>query len=591
MTEKNNSAALVRTLMFRLLPAQILLAAMNAINGIVSGYFASNYVGLEAMSAVGLYGPVNMLLQALSTMLVGGSVILCGKYIGQNRRDRQRGTFTLALTVSLLLAVLFVALFIALSLFDLTGIFTRDAQVRPVLNRYLLGQAIGVIPLIASNLLTSFLSMENKGKLVTAASLAYIAVNIALSFIFVRLMNLEAFGLSLAASLGLWVFLAIEAAYFILGKTGLKIEHGQVNWKETLEIVKIGLPGAAANGYQTLRGLIVNALLTHYVGSQGISAFAAANNLLSLFWAIPAGMLAVSRMLISVSVGEEDRQTLTDVMRTVLSRFVPIMCAVSALLILCAAPITRLYYRESAQQVYTMTLHGVRLLPLAMPFAVVCMHFVCYGQAMGKQGLVHVLSILDGVVCVSAFSALLMPFLGMDGVYAANILNGIVALLVIYLYARIKNGKIPRSMDELMVIPDSFGADALDRMDISVSSMEQIVSISVKVQMFCQSRGIDKRRASLSGLALEEMAGNIVEHGFTKGNRRKHSIDVRVIHRGETVLLRIKDDCAPFNPEDFQKMTAHNDAAQNIGIRMIYAMAREVKYQNILGLNVLTVII
>ncbi|MBQ9407981.1 MAG: hypothetical protein IJU28_01125 [Clostridia bacterium] len=283
MTEKNNSAALVRTLMFRLLPAQILLAAMNAINGIVSGYFASNYVGLEAMSAVGLYGPVNMLLQALSTMLVGGSVILCGKYIGQNRRDRQRGTFTLALTVSLLLAVLFVALFIALSLFDLTGIFTRDAQVRPVLNRYLLGQAIGVIPLIASNLLTSFLSMENKGKLVTAASLAYIAVNIALSFIFVRLMNLEAFGLSLAASLGLWVFLAIEAAYFILGKTGLKIEHGQVNWKETLEIVKIGLPGAAANGYQTLRGLIVNVLLTHYVGSQGISAFAAANNLLSLF--------------------------------------------------------------------------------------------------------------------------------------------------------------------------------------------------------------------------------------------------------------------------------------------------------------------
>jgi ABC-type tungstate transport system substrate-binding protein len=79
MQAKLNSAEsggmrIITGLMFRLLPIQILLATTAQINGLVSGYFASNYIGINAMSAVGLYGPVNMLINALSVMLVGGNI-------------------------------------------------------------------------------------------------------------------------------------------------------------------------------------------------------------------------------------------------------------------------------------------------------------------------------------------------------------------------------------------------------------------------------------------------------------------------------------------------------------------------------------
>ena len=47
-------AGLTQKLMFRLLPAQILLASVGMINGIVSSRFAGNFVGVKAMSAVGL---------------------------------------------------------------------------------------------------------------------------------------------------------------------------------------------------------------------------------------------------------------------------------------------------------------------------------------------------------------------------------------------------------------------------------------------------------------------------------------------------------------------------------------------------------
>ena len=588
MNEHSANAKMVTKLLFRLLPIQILLAAVGAVNGIVSSYFASNYIGVEAMSAVGLFSPLQFLLQAISTMLVGGAVILSGRYMGQNQQEKLQGVFSLSVVLCILIALVFALLFAVLGGFDLVGLFTKDPAVRPLFDRYLLGQTVGVFPFMMGNLLTAYLSLENRGRRATIASIVYIAVNFALDFLFVQVLRMEALGLALASALGLWVFLLIEAQYFLSGRSHMRFTGKNLPWRESAEILRIGIPGALSNGYQTARGLIVNWLITAFVGSVGISAFAAANNLLGIFWSVPVGMLAVSRMLISVSVGEEDRQTLTDVMRVMFRRFLPLMCVIVAALVLCAEPLARIFYRDPNEPVYMMTVWGLRILPLCMPLSIICMHFVCYGQASGKQGLVHTLSALDGVVCVAGFSALLIPWLGMNSVYIANVLNGAVTTLVIFGYAVLKKKRFPRNMEELMVIPDSFGAPPSERMDLSVKNPEEVVSISQEVQSFCEAHGIDKRRAYLSGLCMEEMASNIVLHGFAK-DRKKHSVDVRVVHKDGDVILRIKDDCVPFDPAERQKMADAEDKTKNIGIRMVFRMASEVQYQNILGLNVLTV--
>ena len=588
MNDQKANAQMLTRLMFRLLPIQILLAAVGSVNGIVSSFFASNFVGVDAMSAVGLYSPVNMFFSAISLILVGGSVILCGKYMGQNQQDELQSTFSLNMILSVLITVVFSLLFLLLGLFDLTGFMTRDETVRPLFNRYLLGQTIGLVPLFLGNSFAAFLSLENKSRYTTIASILYILANIILNALFVQWLHLEAFGLALASSLGQWVFLAAELWPFLKGETHLRIRLRKPCWKEALLLYKTGLPGAAGNGYQTLRGYLVNRLLDAFVGSVGISAFAAANNLLSIFWSVPLGMMAVSRLLFSVSIGEEDRQTLTDVMRVMLRRFVPLMAAICALLILCAEPLTRIFYRDPAEPVYMMTVWGLRILPLCMPLAIISMHFTSYSQSSGKAGLVYLIAPIDGVICVAGFTALLIRAVGVRSVYIANVLNGLVVLLVIIGYAWVKKKRFPRSMDDLMAIPDDFGARSSERMDLSVRSMEGVVTVSQQIQSFCLSHGIDQRRAYLAGLSMEEMAGNIVEHGFGKDGK-SHSVDVRVVHKNDDVILRIKDDCAPFEPGERQRIAEGDDVAKNIGIRMVFKIARDVQYQNILGLNVLTI--
>ena len=299
-------------------------------------------------------------------------------------------------------------------------------------------------------------------------------------------------------------------------------------------------------------------------------------------------MLAVSRMMISVSIGEEDRQTLTDVMRVMFRRFVPLMCLISAAIMLCADPLTSLFYRDPAEAVYTMTRAGFRLLPICMPLAIICMHFTCYSQASDKRLLVHVISLLDGVICVSCFTALLIRALGMNSIYVANILNGVVCVLTFIIYAWIKQGHFPRNMDELMVIPEDFGVPERERMDLTIHNMEEVLTISRQIQHFCEERGIDRWRTYLSALAMEEMAGNIVAHGFTK-DKKRHSVEMRVVHKGDDVILRLNDDCVPFDPRERQQISEGDDPVKNIGIRMVFRMAGDVQYQNILGLNVLTI--
>lgn len=579
---------MIEKLLFRLLPVQIVLAAVGAVNGIVSGFFASNYIGVDAMSAVGLYSPVNMLFTAVSIMLAGGSAILCGKYMGKNQMDKVQGVFFLDLALTAVIAGAFAALLLFLGLSGLTGFITDDAVVRPCFNRYLAGQAAGVFPFLVGSQLPAFLAMENRGRRTTVASVVCIVVNIVLNVVFVRGLRMETLGLALASSAGLWAFFLIQVQYFFTKDAHFRVHPGAVSWEDAGSMLTAGFPGALSNGYQTVRGLIVNWLLEIFVGSVGISAFAAADNLLRIFWAIPSGMTAVSRLMISVSVGEEDRESLTEVMRVMFRRFVPLMGVISAGLILSAVPLTRIFFRDPSQPVYMMTVHGLRILPLCMPLSIICMHFVCYGQASGKFWLVHILSLLDGVVCVAGFTALLIRPLGMDSAYVANVLNGVVTTIVIVIYACVVGKRFPRDMAELMAIPEDFGVPEDERMDLRVETLEDVVGISVRVQEFCLERGIDRRRAHIAALALEEMAGNVIDHGFKK-DKKKHRVDVRVVHKDDDVILRIRDDCIPFDPGERAGIIDPEDPAKNIGIRLVFKTARDVKYRNMFGLNVLTV--
>ena len=576
---------------FSLLPLQILLLAIPAVNGLVSGFFGSNYVSVEAMSAIGLFMPVGMFVTASGAMLVSGSQILCSRLIGEDQLAGTRRIFLADLVIAAVISVTISALLLVCVFTGMTGIFTDSARVEAALKGYMIGQAAGIPPLIMGQQLSAFLSLEDRQVRPRVASILYILANLFLCDMLVRRFHAGVLGLSLASGLGAWVFFFVLVPYYVSGKSGI-LGSDRGSWhvyaQDILSVIRTGFPGALHYGFEMLRTITVNTLIVKYVTSVGLSSLAAVDSVMRIFWAVPFGMLAVSRMLIGISIGEEDRRELTDIMRNAVFRCIPLMCVISAGLILCAGPLSGIFYKDPLSDVYQMTRMGFRILPLCLPFTIFSQHFVFYAQASRQHFLEYVNPFMAGFAFVSLFSFLLMPLIGMKGVYVANVLNSALCCAVVLLYSWVKRRRFPKNMEELMVLPDDFGVSGDERLDITVNSMNEVVEVSGKAIDFCRARGIDMRRTFFTGLFLEEMAGNVVTHGF-RGTKRSHFVDIRVVNKKDDIFLRIKDDCSPFNPKEFNDLLVPEDPAAGIGIRIVFRLAKEVRYQNILGLNVLTV--
>ena len=592
MQAKRNSSEmkLLTGLFFRLLPYQILLIVINAVNGIVDSLYASNAIGdgKSAMSAIGLFGPFNHFLYAASMVFVSGSTMLYGRYLAKDRKQIN-GLFTVNLLISGVLA-LFSALLMAVGVW--TGATRIFIDVQPdlqMLNDYILGQAIGIPALVLGQQLFAFLSLENRKRLTMVASLACFVINAVLDHVFIVMLDMGTFGLGLSSALSVWVFLGVQAMHYLRGKSECRFSIRECCWADAGKIFRLGYPGALSRFVEMFRCLIVNGLVLKYIGDVGISSFAASNSALAVIWAVPFGMVAVSRMLFSISIGEEDRRSLVDAFKIAMTRGMLLMGIIVAALVLCAEPLTRMFYRDPSDPVFQMTVNGFRLLPLCMPLAVLSLHFASFSQTAEKRIMAFVLPVVDGMLGVVLCSFVLIPLMkDMNALYISNILNGVICAMVVLIGAWIHLKRCPRNLEELMDIPERIGVGTDARIDISVTKMEEVVEVSQQIIDFCNRRNIDSRRAYYAGLCMEEMAGNVVEHGFSKDSKR-HSADIRVVHKGDQVVLRIRDNCAGFDPGEYIRMMEAGDAGKNVGIRLVYSIANDINYQNLLGMNVLTI--
>lgn len=163
--------------------------------------------------------------------------------------------------------------------------------------------------------------------------------------------------------------------------------------------------------------------------------------------------------------------------------------------------------------------------------------------------------------------------------------------MIFVLWGMLRPGTQATGLDRLLFLPKGFGVPEEDCISVSLTSLEQVVGLYQKIGAFCHHHGVDRRRSYLAALCLEEMAGNTVEYGFADGKR--HSIDVRVILRGEDVLLRLRDDCQRFDLKEKVKSWTLDPEhpEENVGIRMVLALSKDVTYTNTMNMNNLLITI
>ena len=292
-------------------------------------------------------------------------------------------------------------------------------------------------------------------------------------------------------------------------------------------------------------------------------------------------------LLAGILVGEEDRPMMKRLLFTSLHATLLLTLSVSVLTWLLAPQFASLYIKESAEAL-AFSVRSVRAYAIGMPLYGLNLIYCNYFQSIGKSRLSSVSGFLSesGFLMLSAW--VLSHWIGADAVWfafpATQALMFLYYSVVITVWSRRLGTVRSKLSDKILLLPETFDVREEDRLDRSITTMDEVVELSQEVWAFCEAHGCDLQRKYLMSLAVEEMAGNVIEHGFTK-DKKHHSIDVRVLKKGEEYILRIRDDCLIFDPVKQLELYSDADPAHHMGLRMIMATADSVQYTSILKLN------
>ncbi len=579
--------AMLARMFFRLLPVQVAIVAMGSINTIVDGVVAARFIDPATVGVVGLYYTMVRILEAAGAVVLGGVSVLSGRYLGSGKIDRTRGICSLGIAISGLIGA---ALTLACLAFPgkIAGLLGADARLHEPLKTYILGYAVGLLPQLLGQQIAANIQLERQEKLGHLAVAAMISVNVLLDILFVVVWKMGVWGLALATSLANWAYFLTVAQYYLRPKAQLRPSLGLIDWRETGELLKIGFPNALLVFCLAARSLVINRIILTYAGSDGLSALSSFNMVCGLILSVAIGTGALIRVLASVFLGEENREGILSLFQLLFTCVMALMILIAAVEILLAPVLAAIFFPDTASEVYRLSRQLFTVYGFGIPMTLVCMAFSSYFQAAGFRKFVNILSITDGFFSVIIPAILLAPRLGALGVWLSFPLGLVITLLVSMAGPILHYKRWPKSMEEWLMLPDEFGTG--DHLVLHLRRMEDLTRTAETVQDFCHSHGLTDRTGAHAGLCLEEMAGNVMRHGF-RADRKQHDIELRVVPRVDDVVLRIKDDCLPFNPKEWYSMTtvSKDDPFRNVGIRLVYAVAREVEYQNLLGLNVLTI--
>ena len=193
------------------LAASILTSLASQLAVTTDAVIVSHMIGPDAISAINITMPVNMLFSCVSILIGLGASILAARAIGQHDNNKVNHIFSVSM---LLLALLGIAVSVTTYIWseEIISSFCTDTRVYPLAVEYTNVITAGAIFLIFSNGINYFVSTDGNPSLVARGVVVGAVANIILDIILVHFMGIA--GSALATIINYTITLAVVATHF-----------------------------------------------------------------------------------------------------------------------------------------------------------------------------------------------------------------------------------------------------------------------------------------------------------------------------------------------------------------------------------------
>lgn len=576
-----NNNYLVKKAFYSYLFMSIISVLAATIGMLVDGIVIGQYLGQECVSAFGLSSPILILIAALAGVFSNGGASCCSNHIGRGENQTIRLNFTVTCIGTVAVGIIITVL----------GVFGGDAiaallgakgELVEITGDYIRGIGVGGVVIMLSQVIMIYIRTDNDSKLGLISVFFMTASNIALDIILGTVLKWGMFGMGLATSISYLVCLAVCLIHFLRKDNILKFTKIKGGLKEFCNVFVTGIPSALNRGCMTIRGIILNRLLIVLGGSLAVSALAVQNNVNNLLSSLTMGVGMTVMLMAGIFYGEKDENALAKTLKISLKTGIILSTIVSVLVIIFAEPVVGMFLKPGEGS--ALAVRSLRMFCLSLPFSMICVVLLNFYQCTHNLFMANFICICHGLIFVVLYALLLSPVLETDAVWISFLFAELTTLILCVIVIRLRKKSKIKKFNDFMMLPENFEPDSSRTLNISVKNdMQQVMELSEKVSLFCEKYNKNNDKINKLSLCIEEMVGNIVEHGFK--NSKDRFIDIKIIVTEEDIILRIRDNGVPFNP-----MTYNYDG-EHYGITMIQKMAKELEYKNAIGMNNLTIVL
>lgn len=555
---------------------------------LIDGLIVSRHLGPQLLASYGLGNTSFQMISLFCSIFAIGIQSTCSAAMSVGDREKTQRYFTCGMIIFVSVALLatifgYTCLDMLCHLFGADG---SDPVLYDGLREFLRGWFVGIPGFIGFTVLCPLVTLDGNKRLVTIVTALESLLNIVGDYMSVAVWKIGIYGVGISTGLAFDIAAVILVLNFFRKRSVFRIRFGGVKFSMAAEMSKIGLPRLTKYGCKLVAPILINRTILAIGGSSAMAAMSVKASIGAFCLVAGNGIAESTNLLSQVFYSEKDKKSLFAAAQSAMKLDIIVCTVFAAVLFLLANVFAGLYLPPDTFE-YSLAVIMLRCLALSIALNGTNAIILNYLQGTRKIIAAHLQTVSHRLVFLALSTFVLGKLFGVTGLFAAIPVSELLVTLTYVTIALVKgNGK--NRLDALLLIPDDFGCAEEDSLAFSVSTLDGVVGISEKISEFCTSRGIDRRRAYFTSLCLEEMAGNVVEHGFKK-DKKKHSCDIRVMIEDGDVVLRIRDDCPYFNIKERYNAMVQKDELSNIGIRLVYGIAKDVRYVNLLNTNTLII--
>ncbi|WP_460278823.1 MATE family efflux transporter [Clostridium sp. CTA-5] len=403
---------------------------------IVDGMFVGKGVGSNALAAVNIAFPPNLIATAFALIIsVGGSTLVSIK-LGEGKKEEAIDKFNESIIILIIMAIVLFIIGMFLSKPIAYILRAPDSLIDDVYN-YIKFSFMFSIPLVLSQGLNCFLRNDGAPKLAMFAMISGSLTNMLLDYIFIFIFKWGVTGAAIATGLGELVSMMIAIIYFLSRRGTLRFKKCKISINGIKEIAITGFPSFLTESTIAVLTISFNLVILNRIGEEGVATYSIINYIITVISMITFGIAQGMQPLLSFYYGAKE-ESKVKYYYSLAFKSVIIATIVNYIIFILFGKYIISFFTSNVELInYTYT--ALNLFGLGTFFAGINILKSSYFQCIKLSKVSTVICVLRGFLGIQISLLILPQFIGNSGIWLSNLSGELLVFLVVKMFFSVKN--------------------------------------------------------------------------------------------------------------------------------------------------------